>query len=269
MEREADAADQEAERLASEALASTLVAGRLASERTLAEQEALVAGSFAFEAMFALALIDAELAAMGGLSASGLDVDLRSTGEETGHLFDAVVTNLGREALTFVLERGLVLLSGSSNHSDMAVTEERRVEVPAGESVTVPVQGCSLEPDKAPPNQTGRGLNTGPSYSSGSVSSAVLGILTATDQVLAEEGVEANQGNRTVVAQWALWRQGGMPSDRMTVEAFMGVAQFLGLFESGDLGGLLGGLLGGGRSQAQAKTLMGAVEEVVARTGEG
>lgn len=266
LNREAATLEERAMRQVGKALDADLEAAGLRGRQTQAEQEALVADSLAFEAMFALALIEAELAAMGGaMPASGLEVEIRPTGEETGHVLDAVVTNLGEQALTFVLERGLVFLSGSPEHSDMAVSEPVVVELEPGETATVPVQGCSTDPDKSP---AGRG-GDGPSYRRGSVSPTFLGILDTTDEVLAEQGMEANSQTRAAVAQWALWRQGGMPRSRMTVAAFMETVEFLGLLSEGNLGGLLGGLLGSGQRQEQAQDLMDAVDEVVARGGEG
>ncbi|MCH7493482.1 hypothetical protein IIA16_02055 [bacterium] len=268
--READALDREAGSLRADQDRADTGAEEARIRQEQVEHEAMVAASFAFEAMLALAMVTPQLQALGAPDGA-LQVDIQATGEETGHVLDAVVTNLGTEVLVFVLERGLTFLSGSPDHTDMAVTEEARVEVPPGETVTVPVQGCSLEPDKAPPDQTGRGPDAGQGYRRGSVSATVLGILDATDDVLEDEGLEASRDNRTAVAQWALWRQSGMPRSRMTVAAFMNTVEFLGLLETGDLGdlgGLLGGLLGGNRRQQEAKGLMAVVDEVVARTDE-
>ncbi|MCH7493873.1 hypothetical protein IIA16_04090 [bacterium] len=240
-------------------------------EQEWAEQSALLADSFVFDANFALNMIDAELSALDASLESagpGVEVDLRATGEESGHIFDAVITNLGEEAITYIFERGLVLLSGSRDHSNVAVTEPVTVEVEPGESATVPVQGFPMDPDMETPDQwDADSSGEAPTYTPGEVSFEVVDVLDTTDQVLEEEGLEANSQNRTAVAQWAFWRQGGLPASRMTMAAFLGTVEFLGLLGgTGPLGGLLGDLLGGRGKNDEAKGLMAVVDEVVART---
>ncbi|MCH7493481.1 hypothetical protein IIA16_02050, partial [bacterium] len=141
------------------------------------------------------------------------------------------------------------------------------VEVEPGESATVPVQGFPMDPDMETPDQWDEdGLDDRYDYTPGEVSFEVVDVLDTTDEVLAEQGLQADSDNRTAVAQWAFWRRGGLPASRMTLNAFLDTVGFLDLMVEDIIGGFLGDLLGGRGKNDEAKGLMAAVDEVVARS---
>lgn len=259
LRRDASGLDRQAEGLTGTGDSSALLAEEARDRRAQVRQQETVAQSIGFETMLALAMLDAEARALGGGDdPDGVTWEVRSTGNATGHVANARVTNGTGRTVVFLLERGLTLL-GRGGSSDVAVTEEARVEVPPGQSAEVPVQGCQMEPGADPAGEGG-------AYDTGEVDSRTVEVLDATDEALAAQGLEPTSARRATVAQWSLWRLGGVTRDEMSAAAVLGTLDLIGSLEGGDLGDVLGGLLQARARQQEAERLMDAVDAVVETT---
>jgi len=150
-------------------------------------------------------------------------VSLTGKGRASGHVFDLQIQNLAARSLTWSVPLGLVLNPGNPACQRMMIGEDTSVEVPPGQTVSVPLVGFCLDPQREPPPILTNSLLSGTDQpwsveENFPEAAALAGIIRAGNELSAKGSfreIFPPQKHRETVIQRALWyeRTRGTPEE--------------------------------------------------------